>query len=339
MLGGRWRSAASPALASVLLHGGAVLALAALHRADPLPAPPPEQEVEIVWQSSPEDSAPGEDGAVPPASAEAEPQEAQAEEAQPPEGAEQASLPQPPPEPALAEASPPEAASEAPLPAEPPAAAELPPPAEPPPPQAVDATPSAEPPPAMETAHPPEPAPPPAMEATPPRETPSPLAAEAARPLQELRPPDLPLPPPTPPPPAPPRPAPRQQQQQQAASQSGPAPARQAAPGPAAPPDVAGSSRAVGAVSPPRLLEGVRNPEPEYPFASRQRGDQGVVTVRLGVSATGDVMEVEVVASSGHPALDDSARRAVQRWRFRPAMQDGVPVAGSIRTAVHFRLQ
>jgi protein TonB len=114
--------------------------------------------------------------------------------------------------------------------------------------------------------------------------------------------------------------------------------ARQASPGPAAPPDAPGGSQATGAVSPPRPLEGIRNPEPEYPFASRQRGDQGVVTVRLGISSTGEVTEVEVIATSGYPALDDSARRAVQRWRFRPAMRDGLPIPGSIRTAIHFRL-
>jgi protein TonB len=37
--------------------------------------------------------------------------------------------------------------------------------------------------------------------------------------------------------------------------------------------------------------------------------------------------------------LDAAARRAVQEWRFRPAMRDGEPVAGTIRTSVHFRLQ
>ncbi|WP_343897714.1 energy transducer TonB, partial [Craurococcus roseus] len=118
--------------------------------------------------------------------------------------------------------------------------------------------------------------------------------------------------------------------------------ARQAPAGPRAPADpqaAAGSSRATGAVSPPGLLDGVRNPEPEYPLLNRQRGDQGVVTVLLRISQTGQVTEVDVVATSGHPALDDSARRTVQRWRFRPATRDGVPIAGSIRTSVHFRLR
>ena len=306
-VGGRRLSA--PALASFLLHAAAVLCFAAMGSPDRLPAPPPEQGVEIVWQDSPEDSAPGEEAAAPaptaePASAEAPPQERPTEPEQ-----ELAEIPPPP------EARPLETETPEPSPPEPPF-----------PPEAA----LAEAPPTEEA----EPLPPP------PAEQPSPTQAVGTPPPEGLRPPDLPPPPPAPP--ALPRAAPRRQQQQQQQQQQQlalqAAATRQAALGPAAPPDVPGGSKAVGAVSPPAPLEGARNPEPEYPFASRLRGDQGVVRVRLGVSAAGEVTEVEVIATSGHPALDDSARRAVQRWRFRPAMRDGVPVPGSIRTAVHFRL-
>ena len=56
---GRRRSPAAPALASLLLHGAALAALAVLHMQDRLPDTPPERGVEIVWQDSPEDAAPG----------------------------------------------------------------------------------------------------------------------------------------------------------------------------------------------------------------------------------------------------------------------------------------
>jgi protein TonB len=101
---------------------------------------------------------------------------------------------------------------------------------------------------------------------------------------------------------------------------------------------VAGASRATGAVSPPGLLDGHRNPQPEYPQASRMRGEQGMVGLVLRVAPSGQVTEVEIGRSSGFPQLDEAARRAALRWRFRPALRDGAPVEGTIRTAVHFRL-
>jgi periplasmic protein TonB len=266
-------------LASCLLHGGAVLALVALHRAAPLPDAAQEQGAEIVWQDRPEDSAAGTQAGAPSqasadvASAEAPPMDTPPVE---PEREVVEAPPLPPPEAPLSDPTRAEA---------PPRENEVPPPPD-------------------ETA-------PPSDLPLPPPVTPAPPRAVAARP------------------PAPPS--------QVAAVAAAPRPA---APGPAAQPEPQGGSIAVGAaVSPPGLIDGVRNAEPEYPLANRQRGDQGVVTVVLSISEAGEVMGVEVVSTSGHPSLDDSARRAVQRWRFRPATRNGIPVPGSIRTAIHFRLR
>jgi protein TonB len=48
---------------------------------------------------------------------------------------------------------------------------------------------------------------------------------------------------------------------------------------------------------------------------------------------------VRLLESSGFGALDAEAVKTVRDWRFRPAQRAGVPVAGSITTAVHFRLE
>jgi protein TonB len=48
---------------------------------------------------------------------------------------------------------------------------------------------------------------------------------------------------------------------------------------------------------------------------------------------------VRVSETSGFNALDAAAVEAVRDWRFRPAQRAGVPVAASITTAVHFRLE
>ncbi|MCA3344865.1 MAG: energy transducer TonB [Roseomonas sp.] len=94
-----------------------------------------------------------------------------------------------------------------------------------------------------------------------------------------------------------------------------------------------------GRTSPPEALDAARNRRPNYPEASRRRGEQGVVRVELLVDPNGRVVDVRVLESSGFSALDAAAVQAVRDWRFRPAQRGGLPVAGSITTAVHFRLE
>lgn len=81
------------------------------------------------------------------------------------------------------------------------------------------------------------------------------------------------------------------------------------------------------------------NAPPEYPASSRRNAEQGTVRLAVEITALGTVAGVEVARSSGHPALDEAARRAVARWRFEPAMRDGVPVSATAQIAITFRLQ
>ena len=94
-----------------------------------------------------------------------------------------------------------------------------------------------------------------------------------------------------------------------------------------------------GRTTPPEAADAARNRRPNYPEASRRRGEQGVVRVELRVDPNGRVVDVRVLESSGFSALDAEAVKTVRDWRFRPAQRAGVPVAGSITTAVHFRLE
>jgi protein TonB len=103
-------------------------------------------------------------------------------------------------------------------------------------------------------------------------------------------------------------------------------------------PDPSVGALAMGAVVPPGADAGQRNAPPDYPPESRRRGEEGVVRLALRVAADGRVESAEVSASSGHPRLDQAAVEAARRWRFRPAMQAGQPVAATLPTAVHFRL-
>jgi protein TonB len=94
-----------------------------------------------------------------------------------------------------------------------------------------------------------------------------------------------------------------------------------------------------GRTAPPEALDAARNRRPAYPEASRRRGQEGTVQLELSVDANGRVVHVRVTESSGFSALDAAAVETLREWRFRPAQRGGMPVAGSITTAVHFRLE
>jgi protein TonB len=94
-----------------------------------------------------------------------------------------------------------------------------------------------------------------------------------------------------------------------------------------------------GRSTPPEALDTSRNRRPNYPDASRRRGEEGVVRVELLIDPTGRVADVRILESSGFSALDAAALQTLREWRFRPAQRGSLPVAGSITTAVHFRIE
>jgi len=104
-------------------------------------------------------------------------------------------------------------------------------------------------------------------------------------------------------------------------------PSTQQAPGTEGPP------AAVAGGSVPRLLSA---PAPEYPRSALRAGASGNVVLRIEVRPDGRVGDVSVVESSRHRELDRAAVRAVRRWRFEPALQDGRPVAGVVQQVISF---
>lgn len=80
-------------------------------------------------------------------------------------------------------------------------------------------------------------------------------------------------------------------------------------------------------------------PKPEYPPESRHRGEEGDVRVALRIDQTGAVRHIDILESSGSPALDTAALVATASWRFRPATRDGEPVASTVSTVIRFRLR
>jgi protein TonB len=85
----------------------------------------------------------------------------------------------------------------------------------------------------------------------------------------------------------------------------------------------------------------VLNPEPpvEYPLALFQQRLSGTVLLRLFVTEAGTLIadSSRVQESSGYPALDSAALAAAPRFRYAPALRNGVPVATAFTQPVYFR--
>lgn len=66
------------------------------------------------------------------------------------------------------------------------------------------------------------------------------------------------------------------------------------------------------------VTDTVRRVSPVYPLASRRRGEEGEVRILASIGSRGKVAGVTIIESSGHPALDGSAIKAVRKWVFSP---------------------
>jgi len=78
-------------------------------------------------------------------------------------------------------------------------------------------------------------------------------------------------------------------------------------------------------------------PDAEFSDEARRQKYQGVCTLSVIVDAQGLVKDVRVVSPLGM-GLDEKAKEAVWKYRFRPAMRNGKPVPVLITVRVDFRL-
>jgi protein TonB len=78
--------------------------------------------------------------------------------------------------------------------------------------------------------------------------------------------------------------------------------------------------------------------EPTYPPASRRAGEEGTVRLRVLVDENGRPQDIQIAQTSGSSRLDDAARQAVKRWRFKAATEAGRPISEWTQVAITFRL-
>ena len=95
---------------------------------------------------------------------------------------------------------------------------------------------------------------------------------------------------------------------------------------------VAPSLRAEPKLEPPVV---VRTFVPVYPDDLRREGVTGVVMISCVVDVHGNVTDL-AVARTTNPAFNDAALEAMKKWKFKPAVLDGVPVARKVVIPLKF---
>jgi protein TonB len=111
------------------------------------------------------------------------------------------------------------------------------------------------------------------------------------------------------------------------------------APVAAAPPPPAPVAQSAPITEPLYGADYLRNPKPVYPLMSRRMGEQGVVLLRVFVTADGDPRQVVLKEGSGYSRLDRAAQDVVQRWKFVPAKRGDQPVDAWVLVPIRFTLK
>ncbi len=78
---------------------------------------------------------------------------------------------------------------------------------------------------------------------------------------------------------------------------------------------------------------------PNYPGIARSRKLQGWVMVEVTVSRNGTVSNPRVVGASPSGVFESAALEAIMKWRFKPAMRQGMPIEQRVRQRVNFVLR
>ena len=85
---------------------------------------------------------------------------------------------------------------------------------------------------------------------------------------------------------------------------------------------------------PPKVLEGLR---PHYPDLEAERREKGYVVIICTVGVDGKASDF-AVESMTNPVFVYEAVRAIEKWRWAPALKDGHPVAQKVRVPMHFNV-
>lgn len=65
--------------------------------------------------------------------------------------------------------------------------------------------------------------------------------------------------------------------------------------------------------------------QPDYPAREQRGGIEGIAKVRVLIGADGRVKAVELVSTDSPGFFEETKRRALAKWRFKPATRGGIP--------------
>jgi protein TonB len=82
----------------------------------------------------------------------------------------------------------------------------------------------------------------------------------------------------------------------------------------------------------------VSSVQARYPTAAFRRHQQGWVQVQFTVNTDGNVINARVQDAKPKRVFDRAALRAVDRWKFRPALRNGQPFPVTMSRRIEFKL-
>ena len=79
--------------------------------------------------------------------------------------------------------------------------------------------------------------------------------------------------------------------------------------------------------------------DPQYPPQARQRRIEGWVDIEFTIGPAGTVEDPKIIGANPRSVFEQSALRAVRRWRYNAKMVDGVAVARhGVQVRIRFKL-
>lgn len=82
----------------------------------------------------------------------------------------------------------------------------------------------------------------------------------------------------------------------------------------------------------------IKTVQPRYPTQARRANQEGWVVVSYNIDTDGNVNGVKVLDAQPRHMFDREAVDAVERWKFKPATRNGVPVEANRQQRIVFKL-